>query len=191
VRRKKSLAQKQRKKTPKRGVVRLLVISAASSAGIIRCGNFQFPAAIGKNGVRARKREGDGATPLGVWPAIRVYYRPDRSARPSTALPVTPVRPHMSWCDAAADRNYNRPVPAPYRASAESLWREDGLYDLIVVLDYNITRRASGRGSAIFMHVARRGFAPTAGCIALKREHLLRLLAVMPRGAGIAVGRAR
>jgi L,D-peptidoglycan transpeptidase YkuD (ErfK/YbiS/YcfS/YnhG family) len=189
VRQKKSLAQKQRKKTRKRGVVRLLAISKASFTGIIRYGNFQFPAAIGKSGVRALKREGDGATPLGYWPAIGVYYRPDRLTRPATALPVTPIRRHSGWCDAPADRNYNRAVPMPYRASAEHLWRKDGLYDLIVVLDYNITRRASGRGSAIFMHVARRGFAPTAGCIALKREHLLRLLAVLPRGAKVAAGR--
>jgi L,D-peptidoglycan transpeptidase YkuD (ErfK/YbiS/YcfS/YnhG family) len=172
-------------------VVRLLAISEASSTGIVRYGNFQFPAAIGKSGVRALKREGDGATPLGYWRAIRVYYRPDRLTRPATMLPVTPIQPHSGWCDAPGDRNYNRPVPMPYSASAEQLWRNDRLYDAIVVLDYNITRRASGCGSAIFMHVARRGFAPTAGCIALKREHLLRLLAVLPRDAKIAVGRIR
>jgi L,D-peptidoglycan transpeptidase YkuD (ErfK/YbiS/YcfS/YnhG family) len=89
---------------------------------------------------------------------------------------VRAIRRDDGWCDASADRNYNRPVRLPYPASAERLWREDGLYDLVVVLDYNDRPRSRGRGSAIFMHVARPGYAPTEGCIALARGHLLRLL---------------
>jgi L,D-peptidoglycan transpeptidase YkuD (ErfK/YbiS/YcfS/YnhG family) len=104
-----------------------------------------------------------------------------------TALPAKPLRPSDGWCDAPRDRNYNRKVTLPYPASHERLWRKDGLYDVIVVLDYNYSRRVSGRGSAIFMHVARRGFAPTEGCIALKRDHLLRLLAVLPRRTAVAL----
>ncbi len=175
----------------KRTVVRLVTISGAATAGAVRYGNLQFPAAAGRSGVRARKREGDGATPLGMWPALRVYYRPDRLKRPRTALPVAPLRPDFGWCDAPGDRNYNRRVTMPYTASAERLWRSDGLYDIVLVLGYNITPRVARRGSAIFVHVARPGFAPTEGCIALKREHLLRLLAALPRGAVFAVGRRR
>jgi L,D-peptidoglycan transpeptidase YkuD (ErfK/YbiS/YcfS/YnhG family) len=120
---------------------------------------------------------------------VHIYYRPDRLRRPRSVLPVSPLCPGLGWCDAPGDRNYNRPVRLPYLASAETLWREDGLYDLIAVLDYNISRRGHGRGSAIFVHVVRPGFLPTAGCIALKREHLLRLLAALPRKAAFAVGK--
>ncbi len=140
--------------------------------------------------MRARKREGDGATPHGVWRLTLAYYRPDRIARPKAALPLKPLRRDFGWCDAPDDRNYNREVPLPYSASAERLWRDDRLYDIIVVLDYNLTPRTKGRGSAIFMHVARPGLAPTEGCIALKREHLLRLLAALRPKAAIAAGAA-
>jgi L,D-peptidoglycan transpeptidase YkuD (ErfK/YbiS/YcfS/YnhG family) len=178
-------------KTGNRGVARVLARSDAAASGTLRFGNLQFPAALGRGGVRALKREGDGAAPMGLWPVLGVFYRPDRLRRPRTALPVIPLRERDGWCDAALDRNYNRKVSLPYPASHERLWRKDGLYDVIVVLDYNFARRAKCRGSAIFMHVARRGFAPTEGCIALKREHLLRLLAVLPRGTAVAAGRSR
>ena len=135
------------------------------------------------------KREGDGASPRGYWPGFRVYYRPDRLRRPRAALPVSPLRPGLGWCDAPASHGYNRQVPLPHPASAEELWRGDGLYDIIAVLDYNFSRRSAWRGSAIFVHVASPGFSPTAGCVALKREHLLRLLAALPRDALFAMGK--
>ncbi len=116
-----------------------------------------------------------------------VLYRPDRVRRPRTRLPVRPIRPHDGWCDAPADRNYNRPVRHPYPASAERLWRADGLYDVVVVLGYNDRPRVRGRGSAIFMHVARPGYAPTEGCIALARPHLLRLLERLGPRSAVAV----
>ncbi len=184
-----SLMQKRQKKTRKRGVARVLTLSDGGTAGRLRFGNLYFPAAIGKGGVRALKREGDGATPRGFWRAMRIYYRPDRLRRPAAALPAQPLCPGFGWCDAPGDRNYNRRVPLTYNASAERLWRDDGLYDAILVLDYNVTRRSAGRGSAIFVHIARPGLRPTEGCIALKRQHLLRLLAVLPRNAVIAAGR--
>ena len=103
-----------------------------------------------------------------------------------TALPVRAIRRRDGWCDAPADRNYNRPVRLPYPASAERLWREDALYDLVVVLDYNERPRVRGRGSAIFMHVAKPGYAPTEGCIALARPHLVRLLERLSLRAAVA-----
>ena len=123
------------------------------------------------------KREGDGATPVGAWPLREVFYRPDRVARPRTRLPVTPLRRDDGWCDDPADRNYNRRVRLPYPAGHERLWREDHLYDLVVVLGYNDRPRACGKGSAIFMHLATPGFGPTEGCIALRETDLRRLLA--------------
>jgi len=121
-----------------------------------------------------------------------VLYRPDHVRRPRTALPVRAIRPRDGWCDAPADRNYNRPVSLPYPASAERLWRADALYDVVVVLDCNDRPRVRGRGSAIFMHVAKPGYAPTEGCIALARAHLLRLLErVGPRSAVATPGRKK
>jgi len=145
------------------------------------------PAALGRGGIRALKREGDGGTPLGRFPVRMVLYRADRIARPRTRLPVRAIGDHDSWCDDPADRNYNRLVRLPSRQSAEGLKRTDELYDLVLVLGYNDRPRVRGRGSAIFMHLARPGFTPTDGCIALTQHDLLMLLAEAGRGKRIAV----
>jgi L,D-peptidoglycan transpeptidase YkuD (ErfK/YbiS/YcfS/YnhG family) len=160
----------------------VLAPSQSAVRGSLRLGNLWFPCALGRSGSRARKREGDGATPIGCWRVREVLYRPDQVPRPKTRLPVRVICPHDGWCDAPADANYNRRVRLPYRASAERLWREDRLYDVIVVLGYNDVPRSRGRGSAIFMHVAKQGYAPTEGCIALARPHLLRLVERLRRG---------
>jgi L,D-peptidoglycan transpeptidase YkuD (ErfK/YbiS/YcfS/YnhG family) len=148
---------------------------------------MNLPCALGRSGRRARKREGDGATPVGRWRLLYVLYRSDRVLRPATGLPVKPIGRSDGWCDAPADPNYNRPVRLPYPASAESLWRADGLYDLVVVLSHNHVPRVRGAGSAIFMHLARPGYRPTEGCIALRRAHMLVLLRNIGRNRAICV----
>jgi len=135
------------------------------------------PAALGRAGIRALKREGDGGTPLGRFPVRQVLYRADRLPRPRTRLPLRAIRDRDGWCDDPADRNYNRPVKLPAERRAESLKRNDHLYDLVLVLGYNDRPRVKGKGSAIFVHLARPGFAPTDGCIALSRHDLTILLA--------------
>ncbi len=167
------------KRWPKRQA-RLHVLSSSSTRGVIALGGMCFPVAIGR-GLRELKMEGDGCTPMGTFRLLRVLHRPDRVRRPTGNLPIRAIRPLDGWCDAAGDRNYNRPVPLPYPASHERLWRQDRLYDIVVVLDCNIEPRCRGRGSAIFMHIARRNLAPTAGCIAMTREDLLRFLAAAPK----------
>lgn len=162
-------------------------LSLGATRATLQFAGLRFPCALGRAGCRARKREGDGATPIGQWRVSAVLYRADRMRRPRTPLPVRAIRRHDGWCDASADRNYNRPVRLPYAASAERLWREDALYDVVVVLHYNERPRVRGRGSAIFMHVARPAYTPTEGCIALAREHLLRLLERLPARAVIGV----
>jgi L,D-peptidoglycan transpeptidase YkuD (ErfK/YbiS/YcfS/YnhG family) len=137
----------------------------------------RFRCALGRSGARAVKREGDGATPLGVVAMRRLLYRPDRENPPATGLQVQPIGPLDGWCDAPADPAYNRPVPLPYKASAERLWREDGIYDLIVPLGYNDDPVVPGRGSAIFLHLARAGYGPTEGCVALAHDDLIAVLA--------------
>ncbi|MFN3076105.1 MAG: L,D-transpeptidase [Alphaproteobacteria bacterium] len=134
--------------------------------------------ALGRNGLKQDKREGDGATPIGCFSLRRVLFRPDRLAPPATRLPIQPIQPADGWCDDPSDLAYNCPVLLPYSASAESLWREDGLYDLIVILGHNDDPVLPGHGSAIFLHVARADFGPTEGCVAIGKEDLLRLLSV-------------
>lgn len=126
---------------------------------------------------------------MGVWRLEQVFYRADRLKRPQTGIPVTPLRPTDGWCDAVGNRNYNRFVTHPYPASAEALWRTDDVYDVVVVLSYNRLPRTQGRGSAIFMHIARNDCAATAGCVALRKSHLLRVLAALCPGDRIAIGR--
>ena len=131
-----------------------------------------FRAALGRGGVRSDKREGDGATPLGVLPLRRVLYRADRQAPLRAAVPVEPIAPADGWCDDSAHPDYNRMIRLPHPARHEALWREDGLYDLVGVLGWNDAPVEQGRGSAIFLHVARPDFAPTEGCIALSAPTL-------------------
>ena len=158
-----------------------------SPAGIARWGAARFRCAIGRSGVTRAKREGDGATPIGAWPMRELLFRPDRVLRPRTRLPARPIAPADGWCDAPGDARYNRPVRHPSKASAERLWRGDRLYDLIVPLGYNDAPPAAGRGSAIFLHVAGRGYAPTAGCVALARRDLLAVIRGASRRSRVVV----
>ena len=162
-------------------------LSRARSQGKLCLGALNWPCAIGRGGRRPKRREGDGATPVGCWPIREVLYRADRLRRPVTALPVKAIRPDDGWCDDAADRNYNRPVKLPFPRSHEELWRKDWLYDIVVVLGYNDSPRSLGRGSAIFMHLARPGYKPTAGCIALSRGDMLKLLRWLKPGDRVYV----
>jgi L,D-peptidoglycan transpeptidase YkuD (ErfK/YbiS/YcfS/YnhG family) len=135
-------------------------------------------AALGKGGIRADKREGDGGTPVGRFPLRRVFYRPDRlPAPPDTALPVDALSPAHGWCDDPGHPDYNREVRLPHPASCETMWRDDRLYDVVVVLGHNDDPPVPGLGSAIFLHVAKDGYQPTEGCVALELADLLRVLA--------------
>ncbi len=133
--------------------------------------------AIGRSGVATDKREGDGATPAGAFRLARILYRADRGDRPRTSLPVAELTPRDGWCDAPEDESYNRQVALPHGARCETLWREDRIYDLIVVTDYNDDPVEPGRGSAIFVHVARPDYQPTEGCVAFSPGDLRRILA--------------
>lgn len=168
-------------------VVRAL--SARSTRGHLAFGPMVLPCALGIGGRRVAKREGDGATPVGRLALLMLLYRGDRVLRPSTGLPSRTIARADGWCDASGDRNYNRLVRHPYPASAEALWREDTLYDMVVVLDHNRCPRRRGGGSAIFMHVARAGYLPTAGCIALSAGDLRKVLARVSAATPIAVAR--
>lgn len=168
--------------------VRVSALSSQRTRGLLACGGLLFPCAMGRSGIAARKREGDGTTPRGTFRLVRVLYRADAGPRPRTGLPISQIRPRDGWCDAAGDRNYNRAVWLPYPARCERMWRDDALYDVVVVLDHNTRPRLRGAGSAIFMHLARPGYAPTEGCVALRRRHLLAVLARLRPGARVRIG---
>ncbi len=162
--------------------------AVASSDGRCTFAGREVRCALGRSGVIAaeRKREGDGASPLGVWPIQRVLYRADRGSAPVTALRVSAIAADDGWCDAPNDPAYNRPVRLPYPASCERMWRDDEVYDIVVILGHNDPPQA-GFGSAIFLHCARPDFSPTEGCIALARADLEALLALAGPGAVLEI----
>lgn len=156
----------------------------AQSSGILRWPGGQARCALGRSGVTPAhlKREGDGATPLGAWPIRQVFWRADRLERPETALPADALLPEAGWCDDPSSPLYNCPVLLPFAASHEKLWRDDHVYDVIVVLGYNDQPILPGKGSAIFLHLAREDYAPTEGCVACALPDLLALLKVAKVG---------
>lgn len=145
-----------------------------------------LPCALGRGGITADKREGDGATPLGRMRLLAGYIN-GRSFGRVSRLPLAGIAPDLGWCEVSDDRNYNRPVKIPYAASHETMLRPDGLYDAVIVLDWNIRPRRRGRGSAIFFHLARPGFSPTAGCVAVTHAVMKRLLPRLSRRTVLAV----
>ncbi|MDP4025468.1 L,D-transpeptidase family protein [Methylobacterium sp. NEAU 140] len=146
--------------------------------GHLLVGPSVIPCALGAGGIVGRKREGDGGSPRGRFRLRGGAYRPDHlPIRPRTALPLRATRRDDGWCDDARDRRYNRPVRLPVPGlGAEAMWRADGLYDVVLDIDYNRAPIRRGHGSAIFLHVARPGYRPTEGCVALARADLIRLL---------------
>lgn len=144
--------------------------------GRLVAGALALPCALGRSGTTHAKREGDGATPVGTFRILQAFYRADRGPRPRSRLPLRPIGPGDGWCDDPADRRYNRRVPLPCRSSHEEMWRADGLYDLVVDIAWNRGPIVRGRGSAIFLHLARPGFEPTAGCVAVEPAKARRLL---------------
>jgi L,D-peptidoglycan transpeptidase YkuD (ErfK/YbiS/YcfS/YnhG family) len=146
-------------------------------------------AALGRAGIMTLKCEGDGGTPLGRLPFREVFYRADRSARPCTRLPCRAIRAMDAWCDDPKHPSYNRLTRRSNAHGSEGLKRADHIYDIVVVLGYNDRPRVKGKGSAIFMHLARPGYTPTDGCIALSRRDLLALLRQVGRGSTLVVSR--
>lgn len=168
--------------------LRVRALPGSRTHGRLTFGVLDVPCALGRNGLTQRKREGDGGTPVGCFALLGAWYRADRQSRPATGLPLRVLRPDDGWCDDANDGRYNTPVRLPFGPSHESLWREDRLYDIIVVLDCNLSPRIRGGGSAIFFHIAREGFAPTEGCVAVAPEAMRRILAQVGTGTVMRIG---
>ena len=144
--------------------------------GVLLAGHLAIPVVLGRSGIMANKREGDGGTPLGRFQLRRLWWRSDRWPRPATRLPTRRLTDDVAWCEDPADRRYNRPFRRSANEPGDRLWRDDRLYDLIIELDHNTRPRVAGRGSAVFVHVARPNSGPTAGCVAMDAGTLHRLL---------------
>jgi L,D-peptidoglycan transpeptidase YkuD (ErfK/YbiS/YcfS/YnhG family) len=165
------------------------MIFVATAKGQFHFSQIQVPCALGRGGVIAaeNKTEGDGASPTGTWPIRRFLYRADRLQKPKAQLALSAIQPNDGWCDASHDPAYNQAVTLPYPASCENLWREDEVYDLIGILGHNDDPVVPDRGSAIFLHIARPGYLPTEGCIALSLEHMLEVMALAEPGSAIKI----
>jgi len=147
-----------------------------STRGWLIAGNQALPVAPGRGGIKANKREGDGGTPRGTFRLRRLWWRADRVPRPMTHLPVRPIKATDGWCEDPNDRRYNQPIRLAADHPGDRLKRDDRLYDFIIEIDHNTRPRVAGRGSAVFIHVARPGFGPTAGCVAMTSPRLRWLL---------------
>ncbi|MDP3692610.1 L,D-transpeptidase [Bradyrhizobium sp.] len=173
-----------------RPVSAILVRAAAGDPrrGWLTAGGQAIPVALGRGGILANKREGDGGTPRGTFRPRQLWWRADRHARPRTFLPVRAIRPEDAWCEDPGDRHYNQPIRLQQGRAGDRLRRDDHLYDFIVEIDHNTEPRIAGRGSAVFLHLARGNFGPTAGCVSMTKSAMLRLLQRIGPETRIVIG---
>jgi L,D-peptidoglycan transpeptidase YkuD (ErfK/YbiS/YcfS/YnhG family) len=169
-------------------MLRVRVRAGNDAAGVLLAGSLAIPVVLGRAGIRANKFEGDGATPRGRYRLVRLWWRSDRHGRPQTLLPTRRITTELAWCEDSRDRRYNRPFKRSAGESGDRLWRDDHLYDFVIELDHNQRPRVAGRGSAVFIHVARPNRSSTAGCVALPPAALRRLLARLGPRTRIAIG---
>jgi L,D-peptidoglycan transpeptidase YkuD (ErfK/YbiS/YcfS/YnhG family) len=162
--------------------------TAGASHGVLLAGRHAIPVVLGRSGIAAAKREGDGTTPRGRFALIRLWWRADRLPRPGTRLPVRRIDPALAWCEDPRDRRYNRPFRRSANEPGDRLWRDDRLYDLVIELSHNTRPRVAGRGSAVFLHVARPDRSGTAGCVALAAKDLRRLIGRLGPNTRIDIG---
>jgi len=168
--------------------LRVRPLAGDKARGWLTAGPFRIRCALGPAGIVRIKREGDKGTPAGRFRILWGYCRPDRVRLRAAGVALRPLSRDQGWCEDPSSPRYNRPVRLPARDGADRMWREDHLYDLVFVLDQNFSKRAKGRGSAIFFHLARAGLTPTAGCVAISFSDMLKLAPRLKRGAIMAIG---
>jgi L,D-peptidoglycan transpeptidase YkuD (ErfK/YbiS/YcfS/YnhG family) len=169
-------------------MVRVRAAAGEPCRGWLTAGHGTIPVALGRAGIIANKREGDGGTPKGIFRPRCLWWRADRSPRPKTFLAIRPIRGEDAWCEDPASRHYNRPIKLSRGHGGDRLRRDDHLYDFIVEIDHNTSPRIAGRGSAVFLHLARPDFSPTAGCVSMRKSALLQLLRQIGPQTKIIIG---
>jgi len=150
--------------------------------------DFKFKCAFGKAGVGEKKIEGDNITPKGTFGIVKIFYRSDRIKKISSKFKLIKITKNMGWCDDSKSENYNKLIKLPSKFSYEKLYRKDNLYDLILVLNYNINPTIKNRGSAIFIHIKKGDFTKTKGCITLKKENLLKIISLIQKNTKVIIG---
>ncbi|TPQ42187.1 L,D-transpeptidase catalytic domain protein [Bradyrhizobium guangdongense] len=173
------------------GPLSAMIVKAAAGnprRGWLTAGPLVIPVALGRGGILANKREGDGGTPKGSFRPRQLWWRGDRHSRPKTFLPVRTIKPEDAWCEDPGDRHYNQPIRLEREQGGDRLTRADHLYDFIIEIDHNTRPRIPGRGSAVFLHLARDNFGPTAGCVSMTRQAMLQLLRRMGPRTKIIIG---
>ena len=156
-------------------------------SGYLKYKDLKFRCALGKAGIKKKTIEGDNITPKGIFKIVKIYYRPDKIKKIKTSIKKIKIRKNMGWCDDPNSRSYNKLINLPTKYSHEKLYRNDNLYDLIVVLSYNTNPIIKNKGSAIFMHIAKNSYEKTKGCIALKKEHLIKIISKIKKNTKIRI----
>lgn len=158
-----------------------------NKSGYLKYKNFKFRCSLGKAGIGKKKIEGDNITPKGTFKIIKIYYRSDRIKKIKSKFKLIKIKKNIAWCDDPQSRNYNQLIKLPSKYSYENLFKKNNIYDLILVLNFNINPIIKNRGSAVFIHVAKRNYKPTAGCIALKKDHLIKLVNNLKKNAVVKI----
>ena len=157
-------------------------------SGYLKYKKFKFRCALGKGGIKQKEREGDFITPKGKFKLIKIYYRSDRIKKINSTLKIIKIKKNMGWCDDVSSHYYNKQIKISKKIGHEKLHRKDNVYDIIVVLNYNLNPIIKGKGSAIFLHVAKKNYNKTQGCIALKKNELLHLVSKIKKSTQIRIG---
>jgi L,D-peptidoglycan transpeptidase YkuD (ErfK/YbiS/YcfS/YnhG family) len=158
-----------------------------NKSGYLKYKNFKFRCSLGKAGIKKKKKEGDQVTPKGIFEVIKIYYRKDKIKKIISSIKKIQIKKNMGWCDDPKSDLYNQQIKLPSKFSYEKLYRKDGLYDIILVLNYNTSPIVKKKGSAIFIHIAKRKFKPTEGCIGLKKNDLIKLLKKIKKNTKIKI----
>ncbi len=158
-----------------------------NKSGYLKYKNLKFKCALGKSGIGNKKIEGDNITPNGVFKIIKIYYRKDRLKNISSKFTLIEITKNMGWCDDPQSRKYNQPIKLPTKYSHEKLYKKNNIYDLVLALSYNINPTIKNKGSAIFIHITRKNYQATKGCIALKKNNLVKLVSKIDKNIKIKI----
>ena len=159
-----------------------------NKSGYLKHKNLRFRCALGKSGVKKKIKEGDNITPKGIFKIVKIYYRKDRIKKIYSKFKLIKITKKIGWCDDPKSKNYNKLINLPSQCGYEKLYRKDNIYDLILVLDYNLKPIIKNKGSAIFIHISRKDYQPTRGCIGLKKKNLLKLIQSIKKEEKIKIG---
>ena len=156
--------------------------------GYLKYKNFKFRCSIGKAGIKTKIKEGDNITPKGTYKILSIYYRKDRVKKFKSSIKKIIIKKKMGWCDDIKSKSYNKQIRLPSKLSHEILYRKDNIYDILCVINYNTNPILKNKGSAIFLHIAKKNYQKTKGCVALKKNHLIKLLSSIKKNTKIKIG---